>query len=327
MKKTRTSIFALALIALSGPALAASPLAEVPELNRWNQISSATWPLVAANTELCGKAVTPALGFTVTSSADNQPVALGVGEGSPAQQAGLQNFDEIVSLNGEKLRTRKSEQVRERFAEVLADELEAGTPVEVVYIRDGAQATVAITPVNACTFGVIYVDKQIPSNTIGTDLVQGNAIDLYAESPQQIRAYVSRGMARVILDHQGKNEKQGKAFNLLNSVAGAVTGHVAPVDGNMLASFRNAPDQDRAQDYLSVYLLARAGDDVTGIADFWSGVFANMTGNALLGRALGQSQGSQARLDGLTSARDEVLGKQQAGQPLIPSEIGGRSGS
>lgn len=315
-------ITAIILSAISSAAGASQPPA--PEYSRWSEISAATWPLAQANVELCGQAVAPSLGFNAGGSLNNQPLLLGVGQGSPAQLAGLQDFDELVSINGKKLKTRKMEKVLERYNEVFADEIEADKPVDVVYQRDGIEASASITPVQACNFTVIYVPKPIPSSTQGTAILQGNSIDAYAHTPEQIRAYLSRSFARIILDHQGQNAKQGKKFDLLNGAAGLLTGHKLGVTGNALARFRNAEGQDLEQDYLSVYLLARAGDDVSGITDFWQGVFANPAGNGplgngMIGRALGQSQGSPARIEELTAARDEVMAKQAAGEALIPA--------
>ncbi|MCW0399245.1 M48 family metallopeptidase (plasmid) [Xanthomonas sontii] len=314
------------LVSLAGLVLAtaaASATASTPQINpefaRWNQISAAVWPLAQANVELCGAAVVPSLGFSVGGSDNNLPLLLGVGEGSPAQAAGLQDFDELVSINGEKLKTRKLEQVVERYAEVLVDEAEAGHPLEVVYLRDGVETKASVTPVQACDFRVLYVPKPIPSTTQGNAVVLGNAIDSYAKTPEQIRAYVSRSVARIILDHQGENARRGRGINLLTGAAGLLTGHNVGITGNAVARFRNAERQDLEQDYLSVYLLARAGDDVSGITDFWQGVFANMPSNQLLGRALGQSQGSPVRLEELAAARDEILAKKQAGEPLLPA--------
>ncbi|QRD62716.1 M48 family metallopeptidase [Xanthomonas citri] len=306
------------LATAAGAAAAAAP-ATNPEFVRWNQISAAVWPLAAANVELCGAAVAPSLGFSVGGSSDNRPLLLGVGEGSPAQVAGLQDFDELVSINGEKLKTRKLEQVLDRYAEVLGDEAQDGEPLDVVYLRDGAEFNVSVTPLQACNFRVLYIPKPIPSSTQGNTVLLGNAIDTYAQTPEQIRAYVSRSLARIILDHQGENARQGRGFNLLNSAAGMLTGHSVSATGNAVARFRNGARQDLEQDYLSVFLLARTGDDVSGITDFWQGVFSNMTGNELIGRALGQSQGSPARLEELAAARDEVLAKKDAGEPLIPT--------
>lgn len=288
------------------------------ELTRLNEIGSAVWPMRQANVDLCGGAVAPAIGIFPGGSLENRPLALGVGQGSPAQLGGLQDFDELVSINGKKLKTRKLEQVLERYNEVLEDQAEVGTEMTIEYLRNGVEGVAKVTPVEACNFMVIYVPKPIPSTTQGTNVVLGNAIDNYAHNPEQIRAYLSRSLARIILDHQGQNASQGRRFDLLNSAAGFLTGHQVGVTGNALARFRNGPDQDLAQDYLSVFLLARSGDDVSGIADFWAGVFSQMTGNKLVGRALGQSQGSPERLAKLVEARDEVLALQEAGKPLVP---------
>ena len=314
----RITVFVAAIFSLASITANAGTQQPREEIARWGQISAAAWPLAQANAELCGETTGPALGFAQVGSLDNRPMIFGIGEGSPAATAGLQDFDELVAFNGKALKTRKIEQVTERYDEVFSDQAKIGQPLQVTYLRDGAEATVEVTPVSACQFTVVYVPKPIPTTTQGTALLLGNAIDNYANSASEIRTYISRYLARIILDHQGQNQKQGRKFNLLSGAAGFLTGHQAPVSGNALVRFRNGEAQDLEQDYLSVYLLARAGDDVSDVADFWEGVFSNMTGNRFIGRALGQSQGTPERLQELTAARDEVLAKVQAGQELLP---------
>ena len=307
-----------ASLSLASVAGNAAPQQPREEIARWGQISAAAWPLAQANAELCGQTTGPALGFSQVGSLDNRPMSFGVGEGSPAAAAGLQDFDELVAFNGKPLKTRKIEQVTERFDEVFADQAKVGEPLQVTYVRDGTEATVEVTPTQACLLNVIYIPKPVPTSTQGTAVLLGDAIDNYAFTPEEIRIYISRYLARIILDHQGQNQKQGRKFNLLSGAAGLLTGHQAPVSGNAFARFRNGESQDLEQDYLSVYLLARAGDNVTEVPAFWEKVFSNMTGNRFIGRALGQSQGSPERLQELTAARDEVLAKVQAGQALTP---------
>jgi hypothetical protein len=53
----------------------------------------------------------------------------------------------------------------------------------VTYPRDGNEATVDVTPVNACQFTVVYTGKPIFTTTQGTRLLLGNAIDNYADNP------------------------------------------------------------------------------------------------------------------------------------------------
>ncbi len=314
-------LFALfSALSLSLTSLTASAATQQPreEMRRWGQIVSATWPLAQANVELCRSITAPVLGYMQVGSLENRPMIFGVGEGSPAAVAGLQDFDELVAINGAPLKTRKFEQITERYQKVYADHAKVGQPMQVTYLRDGKEATVDITPVNACQFMVFYSGKPIPTTTQGASVILGNAIDNYAHDSQAIRTYISRYLARVILDHQGQNQKQERKFNMLSGAATFLTGHQAPVSGGTFARFRNGEIQDLEQDYLSVYLLARAGDDVSGVPAFWENVFGQMTGNRFIGRALGQSQGSPERLQELTAARDEVLAKIETGQELLP---------
>ena len=75
------------------------------------------------------------------------PVATQVVDGSPAQEAGLQDGDRIISLNGEKLGLYQE-------ISLYMQASYSGGDVEVVYERDGTRYTTTITPRYAETAGI-----------------------------------------------------------------------------------------------------------------------------------------------------------------------------
>lgn len=77
--------------------------------------------------------------IVVSMSVTDLPVLSGVSEGGPAEAAGLQEGDRIVSLNGEKTCL---------FRDVyLITLLNKGTPIKVVYERDGEKLETELIPV------------------------------------------------------------------------------------------------------------------------------------------------------------------------------------
>lgn len=77
--------------------------------------------------------------IVVSMSVTDLPVLSGVSEGGPAEAAGLWEGDRIVSLNGEKTCL---------FRDVyLITLLNKGTPIKVVYERDGEKFETELTPI------------------------------------------------------------------------------------------------------------------------------------------------------------------------------------
>ena len=70
---------------------------------------------------------------------DIKPVIKGVQANYPAVKAGLQTGDRIVEINGEKMETY--DDVRMMFS------MNAGTPLRVTYLRNGARRTTTLTPI------------------------------------------------------------------------------------------------------------------------------------------------------------------------------------
>ena len=75
----------------------------------------------------------------------NYPVLTGVSEGGPAEQAGLEAGDELVSLNGHKLHFYSEISVYLYFHH--------DADMSVTYIRDGEKHTTSLTPVYSEDYG------------------------------------------------------------------------------------------------------------------------------------------------------------------------------
>lgn len=91
--------------------------------------------------------------FIVGSIGYDSPVLLSVTEGGPAEEAGLQAGDEIVSIGGKRIRLYREVSNYSLFHQ---KEMAKGEPIEVVYERDGETYTAHITPVNDGTGRYIF---------------------------------------------------------------------------------------------------------------------------------------------------------------------------
>lgn len=288
------------------------------DIARTNEIAMAIWPLKQANVELCGKEVGPSFGFQSALSPENKPLVLGIGEGSPAQLGGLQNYDELVAINDVEFGTAEQEQLDQRYRDVLDEQANLGREVKVKYLRNGVESVATITPVTACSFTVTYESERDPfsASLEGNNLVLDEDIDAYAHSPEQIRAFLSSALARILLTEQWENAEENPPSN---HAAAMETEEEDGVPKHVADRLRIALKQNLQQDYLSVYLLARTGDDVSGIADFWSGVFSNQKGSPMMRSLMSKWSGFPERLAKIAETRDEVLALQKAGKPLLPA--------
>lgn len=144
--------------------------------------------------------------IVVSMSPTDTTILSGTEEGSPAQEAGLMEGDEIVSIDGEKTYV---------FRDIyLLTLLNKGKPMEVVYERDGERQTVEIEPYysEAAEKYVIGISGGIYEQAEGLDVFR----DAWYEIRYSIKAtYKSLGM---ILTGQFNREDVAGPVGIANVV-------------------------------------------------------------------------------------------------------------
>lgn len=144
--------------------------------------------------------------IVVSMSPTDTTILSGTEEGSPAQEAGLMEGDEIVSIDGEKTYV---------FRDIyLLTLLNKGKPMEVVYERDGERQTVEIEPYysEAAEKYVIGISGGIYEQAEGLDVFR----DAWYEIRYSIKAtYKSLGL---ILTGQFNREDVAGPVGIANVV-------------------------------------------------------------------------------------------------------------
>lgn len=322
-------IFPLLLLfsGLAAPALAKNvdPGSFAPtdheHIRRWADIEQAIWPILAANTDLCENYKGYVPGFQAFRDTQDQGMAIYlVGEGSPAESAGLQVGDVITSINGRDVTHKK--RGGEAYNEAYEKATESSSPVQINYLRDGQAHQAQVPAVPACNVRILYTGLPTAAGVHEKYkvLILGNHVDLYSTTDEEVRLYVGRELARLFLQHRGQKAKTRKVVGWGANAVGFLTGHAVPTESvsHVWANLRHGDRQAREADYLGLYLVARAGDDISVAPQYWEAVFANRTGNAGVGRLLGNDPPSPERLEGIRLATREILDKQAAGQQLTP---------
>lgn len=91
--------------------------------------------------------------FIIGSIGFDEPVIRWVNEGYPAAEAGLQAGDEIISINGKRIRLYRE---LSNYTLFHQKQLSKGEPMEIVYEREGQRHTVELTPVNDGTGRYVF---------------------------------------------------------------------------------------------------------------------------------------------------------------------------
>jgi len=216
----------------------------------------------------------------------SRATVISVVEGSPADEAGIKNGDELISFNDDPVPTSGTMGWMGGFLKFNEER-----PVRISFLRDDKDIIDAkVTPVIACAIPINYVvDGTVNASTSDKKIIISSSIVDLAHTDSQLAVLIGHELAHSNLGHLGKRR--------WNTVVGWVGGLAADVGflaggvgtrGAFSKEFAKAGALaysvgfEREADYVGAYYAARAGYDLTGVEEFW--------------RALGQANPDSIRL-------------------------------
>ena len=363
------TVFALPIIFLIG---CATPLVTAPSAadlererealeaqvqlfqNKWERqihIGGLAYPILTANSDLCGSKVANDMGILWTTLNDlsetiqrSAAQTLGVSQypyltvvipGSPADIAGLRQGDVLSSINDVAVREdRKSmwsghvngvRHYRWQFNRILNKALRDGSPIKIEYQRENELHATEIQPTSRCDYDVIVFDHEyVASNSEGRAIFISSGLYEFAQSDRELRTIIAHELAHRIDGHKARvstGESIARGVDLVLGVLGAIDAVVSGdqhsdipnsifSNPNAAQSYRHAHELEA--DYLGMYLLARAGIDVSENAKFWTRVPTDSP----LSYTHAHEEG---RMANMTSTLQEISKKMDANVPLDPN--------
>lgn len=292
--------------------------------------------LRAANVELCPKRES-SLGVMFESAADfprdirqsarevwgmsDAPSVAWVGEGSPAETAGIRLRDVLVAVNGRPVRLgRRSGQQAFRVIRTAAKEGEV-----TLELRRSAQPfVVRLTPVERCGYDFLMSDdSDINAFADGDTIFLTRAMLRFTRDENELALILAHELAHNSMRHiQAAEYNQfmgalgGTALDILATAAGLNTnGALADVGGELGAMMFSQEFESEA-DYVGMYYLVRAGYSPDHVEEFWRRISVENPS----GVTLAYTHPTHAeRFLALPAARAEIAGKLANGEPLIPN--------
>lgn len=287
-------------------------------------------PLLIENAPLCRSRARKLLGFVAKTrysySARLAPAAqelLGLDErlrvsavlpGSAAAKAGIRAGDILVAAEG--IAFPAGEHAEREAAELLAPLAAERDVLSLTVLRGRQTRELKVPLTTACAFNI--------------EVGQADLVNAYGDG---YRILVTRGMLRAV-----RNDRE-LAYVLAKEIAHNVLGHAArqnqgatmggiidnlarlEPDLSTLAGSSGLrplrPEFDTAADRLSVYLLARAGYDVTGVAGFWRRLAQEYPASVPNGYTALHPQTAR-RLEAIEQAVQDAQARQADGRPLAP---------
>lgn len=229
---------------------------------------------------------------------DQHVAVLAVAPHSPADRAGLLAGDHLVAVDGRPLPVTSGASSRGRYGTVAAalDMIQAAlnrgdTRLDIV--RAGSRSTILIHPVPGCI--------------VRTQLVTSSRLNAFADDRY---ASVSTAIVRFASDDAEL------AFIIGHELAHGFLRHQALLSRRGEASPRLVLKTEQQADYVSLYMLARAGFDIDRIPDFLRR-YGKASGPIL--SFVKDHPSSRERVAAAEATIAEIRGKQARGEPLTPS--------
>jgi len=247
------------------------------------------FPLAARSAVLCGEHTMPGFGINVADwsslrkelrkaayerfKLDYAPRILHVVPGSPAQSSGLHEGDRILAVGKTEIAAE------EGSANKVMDRLhKAGTaPLVFTVAADGEKPRrVPVTPLPICD-DEFYIGKSDMVNAYsdGDSVVVMAGMMRFAATDEDLALVLSHEMAHNVMRESQRMPASAIPGAIVDFVVSDLIGIETRGAFSRGGGRRYTQDFEAEADYVGLYMMARAGFDISGAPDFWRRIAAS----------------------------------------------------
>ncbi|CAN7689013.1 M48 family metallopeptidase [Duganella sp. Dugasp56] len=287
-------------------------------------------PLLINNADLCRTQARNLLGFTAKNKysytgefVDAAQAVLNYGDrlevasvlsGSGASRAGLRKGDGLVAAETKSLPTGQNAETQ--AAGILGPLVSGHQSLNLIVARNGRNQELNVPVTRACAFKIdIGNSDNINSYSDGQRVMITRGMVNFAQTDENIAYVLAKDIAHNVLGHAAITKQAYTVGSIIDNLV-AVRPDLSMLIGS--AGVKPVPaDLDTAADYLSLYMVARAGYNLDHAHAFWQRMAAQYPATVLNGYtathpAIGK------RLTVIDQTIVEIKGKQAAKKTLMP---------
>ena len=289
------------------------------------------YPILTAGVPFCEEKTEPSIGIYFTNKyafpEDFQDAAVslyGMGEslritqvipGSPAELAGLQHDDVLIAVNGEDIPVGKNALID--ATKLIKKHLTTWSRASITVFREGTEKHFTVIPVTVCDYPVVLgTSDQVNAYADGKKVVITKGLIRFVENDEELAMVISHELAHNAMSHiraQQQNYLLGSLFDVIAAVYGVNTQGVF----GKFAAQKYSKEFEAESDYVSLYIMARAGMDIDNTPMFWRRMAAVHPGG--IKRAyLSSHPSTPERFVALEKTVEEIRRKKAARLPLEP---------
>jgi hypothetical protein len=287
-------------------------------------------PLLILNADLCKTHARNLLGFTAKNRYsypgdlnDAARIAFGMGDklqvnsvlsGSGAARAGLKRGDVLVAAEGKPLPTGPNAETL--AATVFGPLVGTHATIKLALERSGTPMVLPVPVTRACAFRIDLGNADnVNSYADGNRVMVTRAMMNFAQSDEELALVMAKGLAHNVLGH-------AQAIRMSSTLGSVIDNLVnTSPDTSLLIGTGGIkampPEMDAAADSLALYMVARAGYNIDGAAQFWQRL-ATMYPITVLNGYVANHPATAIRIAAIDKTVAEIKSKQASRKVLLP---------
>ena len=300
--------------------------------NKNLKLQDIAYPLLVSAVPFCGEKAKPALGMMYANKfsfkeeyqdiaaqyygMDDNLKVIDIYPTSPAEEAGLSVGDIVKEINNDPVAT--GENATEKITAQIDKHLVPKMPMKINVIKDGRETVFDLIPELACNYTVVLVNSDdINAFADGQRVAITQGMMRFVENEQELSLVIAHELAHNSMGHI--RSKMGNALigTLLDIAVGTVTGISTQGIFSQLANQVYSQEFEAEADYVGLYIMANAGQEVEGAANFWRRLAAANPGGIKKG-AMSSHPSTPERFLAIEESTREIKDKIQEGKPLRP---------
>ena len=305
-------------------------LAFQTQLDRRERLNGLAYPILRSNADLCGERVESIMGIyfdtasnmpkeargaaaRMFSTSEHWHTVLSVTPGSAADRAGMRRGDVILFIEGKRPPASRGH----RRINLMLDAALADGVARMRVLRQGRTHTVSVAPERVCAYPVLLVnDPGLNAYADGYNIYITSGMLRFAQSDLDLQTVIAHELAHNVEGHIDKKLGNALLGGLLGAVVRVYTGLDAAEVGAGLDADAFSQELEREADYISLYMLERAGIDSSQAANFWRRMAVEHASSIRFART---HPTTAERFVNIETTHREIRAKQRAGVELLPN--------
>jgi hypothetical protein len=238
-----------------------------------------------------------------------------VAEGSPADQAGLEIGDAIVSINGWAVPSGKK--APETTTAKIKELGEEDPTLSLVVDTDEGKQIMDVAAREVCGYQIgVLQDDRVNALADGERIAVTSGMIRFTDDDVELATVIGHEMAHNMMHHIDKQKGNLVLGTLLDILLAGVGVNTQGTFGK-LATMVYSKGFEAEADYVGLYLMARAGFEIEEAPDFWRRMAIVHPGSVKSALAASHPP-TPERFLALEQTVAEITAKRRAAQPLMP---------